>query len=204
MKIVAVGASTGGPVVLKAILCALPKNFPAPVLIVQHIATGFTEGLADWLAQSSGVPVHVAAPGEALLPGHVYVAPDGLHMQLAPDGRIALSADPPFNGHRPSVSHLFRSVAAALGRNAAGVLLTGMGRDGAEELKLMKDAGAVTIAQSADSCVVPGMPGEAIRLGAATHVLSPERIAETLAVLFAAPAAAISHPGGARRSDGSE
>ena len=195
MKLVAMGASTGGPVVLKAILSALPKNFPAPILIVQHIATGFTAGLVEWLAQSSAVPVHVAAPGQRLLPGHVYVAPDGFHMKLAKDSTIALGADAPESGHRPSVSHLFRSVAAALGRSAVGVLLTGMGKDGAEELKLMKDAGAVTIAQSEASCVVPGMPGEAIQLGAATYILPPERIAETLATLF---------PGAARQPDGSD
>lgn len=183
VKLVAVGASTGGPIALKTILSELPKDFPVPVLIVQHIATGFTQGFVEWLAQSSGLAVHVATHGEYLLPAHVYVAPDGFHMKLASAGRIALSSDLPENGHRPAVSHLFRSVAAVLGRNAIGVLLTGMGKDGAEELKLMKEKGAVTIAQDQESSIVHGMPGEAISLDAATHVLSPDRIAEALGSL---------------------
>jgi two-component system chemotaxis response regulator CheB len=107
-------------------------------------------------------------------------------MKLTRDGGIAIAAEAPENGHCPSVSQLFRSVAAAVGRDAVAVLLTGMGKDGAAELKLLKDAGAITIAQSEDSCAVPGMPGEAIRLGAATHVLPPERIGEMLVTLAAA------------------
>jgi len=180
VKLVAIGASTGGPIALKTILSGLPKAFPVPILMVQHIATGFTQGFVEWLAQSSGFAIHVATHGDYLLPGHVYVAPDGFHMKLESSGRIALSSDRPENGHRPSVSHLFRSVATVFGRNAVGVLLTGMGKDGAEELKLMKEKGAVTIAQDQESSIVHGMPGEAISLDAATHVLSPDRIAEAL------------------------
>ena len=183
VKLVAIGASTGGPIVLQTILSALPKHFPVPILIVQHIATGFTEALVAWLAQSSGFAVHVAAHDEYPLPGHAYVAPDGSHMKLAQGGRIALSADAPENGHRPSVSHLFRSVATALGRNALGVLLTGMGTDGAEELRLMREKGAVTIAQDQASSIVHGMPGQAISLEAAAYVLSPAEIAAALAKL---------------------
>lgn len=183
VKLVAIGASTGGPVVLKTILSGLPKNFPVPILIVQHIATGFTQGLVEWLAQTSGFPVHVATHEKYPLPGHAYVAPDGHQMKLAADGRIVLNGDAPENGHRPSVSCLFRSVAAARGRNVIGVLLTGMGKDGAEELKLMKEKGAVTVAQDFETSVVHGMPGEAIQLNAAMHILSPDEIAAVLGSL---------------------
>lgn len=183
VKLVAIGASTGGPVVLKTILSGLPKNFPVPILIVQHIATGFTQGLVEWLAQASGFPVHVATHETYPLPGHAYVAPDGYQMKLALDGRIMLNGDAPENGHRPSVSCLFRSVAAARGRNVIGVLLTGMGKDGAEELKLMKEKGAVTVVQDFETSVVHGMAGEAIQLNAAMHVLSPDEIAAVLGSL---------------------
>jgi two-component system chemotaxis response regulator CheB len=183
IKLVAIGASTGGPPALQTILAGLPKDFPVPVLIVQHIAAGFTQGLVDWLAQSSKLPVHLPAHGQLVLPGSVYVAPDGLHMAIGADGRIQLTADQPENGLRPSVSCLFRSVAKAYGPSAIGVLLTGMGRDGAWELKLMKEQGAPTIAQDRDTSVVHGMPGEAIRLGGASYVLSPEKICMALASL---------------------
>ena len=176
IRIVAIGASTGGPPVLQTILAGLPRNFPVPVLIVQHIAAGFTQGFVDWLAQSSSLPVHVPAHGQSVLPGQAYVAPDGLHMAVGADGRIQLRTDAPENGLRPSVACLFRSVAKAFGQSAVGVLLTGMGKDGASELKLMKEQGAVTIAQDRDTAVVHGMPGEAIRLGAATYVLPPDKI----------------------------
>ncbi|TAK50489.1 MAG: chemotaxis-specific protein-glutamate methyltransferase CheB [Betaproteobacteria bacterium] len=179
-RLVAIGASTGGPIVLRAILAGLPGNFSVPILIVQHIAPGFTDGFVEWLGQASGFAVHVAADAVHPLPGHAYVAPDGLHIKLRHDGAITLSRDAPQNGHRPSVSCLFRSVAAVLGRNAIGVLLTGMGKDGAEELKLMRDRGAVTIAQDRDTSVVHGMPGEAVSLDAASYVLSPPEIAAAL------------------------
>jgi two-component system chemotaxis response regulator CheB len=181
--IVAIGASTGGPIALKTILSELPKNFALPLLVVQHIAPGFTDGLADWLAQTSKFAVRVAVHGETPAPAQAYVAPDRLHMELAHDGTIALAEQAPENGHRPSVSHLFRSVAAVAGRNAIGVLLTGMGRDGADELKLMQETGAITIVQDRASSVIYGMPGEAINLGAARHVLPPAAIAALLAQL---------------------
>jgi two-component system, chemotaxis family, protein-glutamate methylesterase/glutaminase len=180
IKVVALGTSTGGPPVLQTILAGLPKDFPIPVLIVQHIAAGFLPGLVDWLTQTTGYPIQIAAHGEALLPGHAYLAPDGYHLGLGGSGQIALSKQDPENGLRPSVSYLFRSVAAVCGANAVGVLLTGMGRDGADELKLLKELGAATIAQDAESSVVHGMPGEAIKLGAATYVLPPDKIPAVL------------------------
>lgn len=183
IRLVAIGASTGGPIVLQTILTALPKDFRVPVVIVQHMAAGFIPGFVEWLAQTSGRPVHVATHGETLLPGHVYVAPDRFQMKVEMGAKISLTHDEPENGLRPSVSYLFRSVASAYGPNAVGVLLTGMGKDGAEELKLMKQRGAVTLAQDKDSSVVHGMPGEAIRLEAATYVFPPEKIAAALAGL---------------------
>jgi two-component system chemotaxis response regulator CheB len=183
IKVVAMGASTGGPIVLKTILAGLPRNFPVPILIVQHIAGGFTAGLADWLAQASGMQVRIAHHDEIPLPGTAYVAPDGLHMAFSRERRIALSDDAPESGYRPSVARLFRSAATVFGSQAAGVLLTGMGVDGAAELRLMRERGAVTIAQDRESSVVHGMPGEAIRLQAAAYVLSPAEIAAALARL---------------------
>ncbi|MDD5209176.1 MAG: chemotaxis-specific protein-glutamate methyltransferase CheB [Elusimicrobiales bacterium] len=184
IQLVAIGASTGGPPALHKILSALPRDLAAPVLIVQHIAAGFTAGFVEWLGGASSFPVHIAAQGETPLPGHAYVAPDGFHMGVSGGPRIELSDQAPENGLRPSVNHLFRSVARVLGPRAVGVLLTGMGRDGADELKTMKDKGAVTIAQDEASSVVHGMPGEAVKLGAATYILPPEGIASMLAGLI--------------------
>lgn len=181
VKLVAVGASTGGPPVLETILAGLPKDFPAPIVIVQHMAPGFIQGFAQWLGQSCSLPVQVAAHGELIRPGLVYFAPDGFQMGVEAGGRVSLSKEEPENGLRPSVAHLFRSVARTFGQQAVGVLLTGMGKDGAEELKLMRDQGALTLAQDEESSVVFGMPGEAVSLGAAMYVLSPEKIAATLA-----------------------
>ena len=183
IQAVAIGASTGGPPVLQKILSELPQGFPVPVLIVQHIAQGFTEGFAEWISNASGFPVRVASHGERLAPRHGYVAPDGFHLGLENGLRIALSSLAPENGMRPSVSYLFRSIAQVLGPAAVGVMLTGMGRDGAEELKTLKEMGAITIAQDEESSVVHGMPGEAIKLGAATYVLPPESIAAALVSL---------------------
>jgi two-component system chemotaxis response regulator CheB len=183
MRLVAIGASTGGPPALRMILSGLPKDFPLPVLIVQHIATGFTQGFVEWLAQSSNLPVQLPANGQQVVPGQVYVAPDGFHMTIGIDGRISLNTGEPENGLCPSVSYLFRSVAKAYGECAIGVLLTGMGKDGALELKSMKEQGAVTIAQDKETSVVHGMPGEAIRLGGATYILPPERISMVLTSL---------------------
>ncbi len=180
VKVIAMGASTGGPPVLQTILAMLPRDFPLPVLIVQHIASGFVTSFVEWLAQPSHLPVHVAMNGEYIAPGHVYVAPDEFQMKVECGGRIILTKDEPENGLRPSVSYLFRSLAAVYGDEAVAVLLTGMGRDGAEELRLLKGKGAVTIAQDKDSSVVHGMPGEAIKLDAATYILAPDKIAAVL------------------------
>jgi two-component system, chemotaxis family, protein-glutamate methylesterase/glutaminase len=178
--LVGIGASTGGPPVLQTILSGLPKRFPSPLLIVQHIARGFLPGMVEWLNQTTGLHIQVAAHGIQPLPGHAYIAPDDFHLGIGPDGHISLARRPPENGLRPAVSWLFRSLADHCGSSAIGVLLTGMGKDGAAELKLMKDRGAITIAQDRESSVVHGMPGEAIALGGATHILPADRIATIL------------------------
>jgi len=183
ISVLGIGASTGGPPVLQTILIGLSKSFPVPILIVQHIAQGFLSGLAEWLSQTTGLQVHIAAYGVCPLPGHVYLAPDNFHMGIGPGGRILLTKEELENGLRPAVSYLFRSLAEMCGPRSVGILLTGMGSDGAAELKLMRDKGAVTIAQDSESSIVHGMPGEAIAMGGATHVLPPDKIAELLLTL---------------------
>ena len=186
IDLVAVGASTGGPVALHALLAGLHASFAVPIVIVQHISTGFSDGLALWLERGTSRKVRVAADGDRLEPGCVLIAPDGVHMVVrAPragesSGHVRLEPGEPENGFRPSVAPLFRSAAQEFGRRAAGLLLTGMGRDGAKELKLMRQAGALTIVQDGESAVVNGMPGEAARIGAAMHVMPPETMAVAL------------------------
>lgn len=183
IKAVVIGASTGGPPVIQTILSGLPRNFSFPILIVQHIAHGFLEGLVDWLRHTTSHPVNIAIHGERAVKGHVYFAPNNLHIGIDCNMRITLSTAEPEHGVRPSVSYLFRSAANSLGPSSAGVLLTGMGKDGAEELKLMKDAGAVTFVQDKESAVVYGMPGEALKLEAASLVAAPEKISGALLAL---------------------
>lgn len=183
ISVIGIGASTGGPLVLQTILRSLPKDFGVPILVVQHIAQGFLPGLVEWLNETRTLHVQVAAHDEIPMGGHVYFAPDNLHLGISRSGRLRLVRATPENSLRPAVSYLFRSLAEALGANAVGVLLTGMGKDGASELKLMKDRGATTLVQDRDSSVVYGMPREAIELGGATQVLPAEKIADTLVAI---------------------
>lgn len=187
-KIVAIGASTGGPPVLKELLESLPENFSAPIAIVQHIARNFTAGLVEWLDRSTSLNVRIAKNRERPEAGNVYVAPDGLQMKFDFSGHVILTDDPPENGLKPSVSYLFRSVADVFAEKAVAVLLTGMGRDGANELKTLRDRGAVTIAQDKETSVIHGMPGEAIKLGAASHIAAPDKIVGLLMRLIGAGA----------------
>lgn len=180
IKLVAIGASTGGPLVIRTILNGLPPAFPAPVMIVQHMVPEFIPGFVEWLRHTACLDVRLAADGEALQAGKVYIAPGGCQTGIGPDGKIVLTQNPAWNGHRPSVSYLFRAAAEIFSNKAIGVLLTGMGSDGAAELRLMREKGAVTIAQDEPTSTVFGMPGEAIKLQAATYVLPPEQIAATI------------------------
>jgi two-component system chemotaxis response regulator CheB len=169
--------------VLKTILCGLPKTLSVPVFVVQHMAKGFIGSFADWMNQACELPVHLAADGMLPIPGHIYIAPDDFHMTVTRKG-IALVPAEADTIICPSISHLFRSVAEVYGKHAVGVLLSGMGKDGAEELKRMEQLGALTMVQDAESSVVYGMAREAVRLGAATYEFSPEQLALTLNTLL--------------------
>jgi two-component system, chemotaxis family, protein-glutamate methylesterase/glutaminase len=179
-RVIAVGASTGGTEALRVFIGGLPVNCPG-VLVVQHMPEKFTASFAQRLDQLSRVSVQEAQNGDRLLPGHVLIAPGNRHLLLKRHGaqyHVEIREGPLVSRHRPSVDVLFRSVARYAGRNAIGVIMTGMGDDGARGLKEMKDAGAVTFAQDEASCVVFGMPQEAIRLGAADHVAPLEQLAQ--------------------------
>jgi len=179
-EVVVLGASLGGPRALAQLLRALPGDLPVPIAVVQHMAEGFTEGLAQWLAQEAALEVRTAADRDVLKPGRVLIAPSGRHLVLA-DGYVRLGDEPPVETFRPSVSVLFASAARVYGARACGVLLTGMGRDGAAGLRQMKEAGALTIAQDEGSSAVFGMPRAAIELGAVDRVLPLEEIAPAIA-----------------------
>ena len=184
LRLLALGSSTGGPGALTELLRALPAGFRTPVLSVQHIASSepFAVAFSDWLADQTGRSVSYAVDGMLLsgLTGRVVLAPPDRHIAVR-DGKVHLSGGPPRHSCRPSVDVLFDSVATEFGASAAGCLLTGMGRDGAEGLLRMRAAGALTFAQDEASCVVYGMPREAAMLGAAAYVLPPARMAARLA-----------------------
>jgi two-component system chemotaxis response regulator CheB len=180
-RMVLLGTSTGGPPALAAVLGSLPESFPAPVLAVQHISVGFLQGFVDWLDSVVAVRVKVAERGERPLPGTVYFAPEQHHLVLDAQRRLAFSREEPRDGHRPSASVLFESAAEVLGPSAIGVLMTGMGSDGAAGLLKLKEAGGRTICQDEESCIVFGMPSVAIDLGAAETVVPLDAIAAAVA-----------------------
>ncbi|MGD9754901.1 MAG: chemotaxis response regulator protein-glutamate methylesterase [Acidimicrobiia bacterium] len=178
-RLLAIGASTGGTEAIREVLALLPADAP-PTLITQHIPEAFSAAFADRLDRASAMRVSQAVHGEQILPGHAYVAPGNQHLRVKRSGArfiCRLDGGDPVNRHRPSVDVLFESVAHEIGINAIGVLLTGMGADGADGLKRMRDAGAPTIAQDEATSVVWGMPGEAVRRGGADEVLPLGRIA---------------------------
>ncbi len=182
-QVIAIGASAGGPVALYKILGALPADFSVPIAVVQHMAEGFVEGMVRWL--NGGTPLHVtqAQHGQIVRGGQVVVAGSGAHLTLRRVGnevRVALTADRGDNPYLPSVDVLFASVAENFGAQAMGVLLTGMGADGAQGLLAMRELGARTIVQDQRSCLVYGMPGAAVSLGAAEQVVPLEQIAATI------------------------
>ena len=176
-EIVAIGSSTGGPAALHKLLAGLPGSFPLPVVVVQHISFGFVKGLAEWLNEACQVRVKVAEQGERLQAGTVYIAPDEYHLLVDRFNKINLSSADPVGGFRPSVTPLFQAVAHSYGAAAIGVILTGMGSDGAAGMLAMKQAGALNLAQDEASCVVFGMPKEAIALGAVQHVVPLDKMA---------------------------
>jgi two-component system chemotaxis response regulator CheB len=181
VTIAAIAASTGGPAALATILGALPAGAPVPILVVQHIAAGFHQGLVNWLDGVSPLTVRLARDGQPLRAGEVLVAPPDAHLGVTGRGRVALSAGPPIGAHRPSGTHLFRSVAHTHGAGAVGVVLTGMGDDGAAGLRALKDAGGLILAQDETTSAVYGMPRQAVATGAVDQVLPLSQIAGALA-----------------------
>ncbi|OGB22390.1 MAG: chemotaxis response regulator protein-glutamate methylesterase [Burkholderiales bacterium RIFCSPLOWO2_02_FULL_57_36] len=179
-KLVAIGASTGGPVVLRDILAELSYGYALPIVIVQHMSPGFLGGFSEWLSTAAKFPVAVAEHGALLAGGTAYLAPDGFQLGVTKDLHITLSRPILEHGMAPSVSHLFRSIHKDLCPGTAAVLLTGMGKDGALELRWLKENGAVTIVQDRATAAVYGMPGEAIRQDAAQMVLAPAEIGKAL------------------------
>ena len=182
-ELVAVGASTGGPAALATILRGLPAAIPVPVLVVQHITPGFDAALASWLDETTPLAVRLAADGQRPRPGEVVIAPAGAHLGLSGD-RVELRDGPPLNGHRPSATHLFASVARALGPHAVGVILTGMGSDGAAGLLELRRTGGTVLAQDEASCVVPGMPAAAVAAGAVDQVVPLGELAARIAAAW--------------------
>lgn len=181
-KIIAIGASTGGTEAIRQVLVPLPPTSPA-LLITQHMPPGFTRSFAERLDKLCQISVKEAEDGERVMPGHAYIAPGDIHMELARSGanyHIKLNDAPPVNRHRPSVDILFHSVARTAGSNAVGVILTGMGNDGAAGLLAMRNAGAKTLAQSEKTCVVFGMPREAIAAGAACDIVDLDNVSQKM------------------------
>lgn len=181
VRALGLAASTGGPAALYQLLELLPARLQVPVLVVQHIASGFAPGLALWLGSATSLPVRLAEQGQPLTPGTVYVAPDGQHLTVSRQSRVELVTAPPVAGFRPSATVLFTSLAEAYGAEAAAVVLTGMGADGLEGARALRRAGAAVLAQDADSSVVFGMPRAVIEAGLATSVGTVPQLALTLA-----------------------
>jgi two-component system chemotaxis response regulator CheB len=182
-RVLGIGASVGGPPALATILGRLPEDFPLPVLIVQHMAPGFGDGLAQWLDRSVPPPVALAVDGAVLQAG-VWMAPEDAHLRLEPTMRLSLDRETERGAHRPSLDVLFESLASAVGDGAVGVVLTGMGRDGADGVHAIGEAGGLTIAQDEETSAVFGMPGAAIETGV-DFVLPLEELASRLASLRA-------------------
>jgi two-component system, chemotaxis family, protein-glutamate methylesterase/glutaminase len=182
-RLIAIGTSTGGTQALEAVLTAVPR-LGVGIVVVQHMPEKFTAAFAGRLNSVCESDVSEACDGDRVLPGRVLIAPGGRHMSVRRDGaqyRVHVSDGPPVNRHKPSVDVLFRSVAECAARNAMGVIMTGMGDDGARGLKQMRDAGAHTVAQDEATCVVYGMPGEAVKLGAAEAEVPLQQIPQMLA-----------------------
>lgn len=185
-QLVAIGASAGGPAALVQLLQGIPADFPAAIVLVQHVDQVFAAGMADWLAQSSAVPVRLARDGESPQRGAALLAGTNQHLRLLADGRLAYTVEPgDYSAYRPSIDLFFESVATHWSGRAAGVLLTGMGRDGALGLRQMRERGFLTIAQDKQSSAVYGMPKAAARLQAAMEICPLQQIAPRLLSFFA-------------------
>jgi two-component system, chemotaxis family, protein-glutamate methylesterase/glutaminase len=185
IKIVTIGASTGGPQALQKVFSTLPSNFPVPIICTQHISTGFLQGLIDWLALKCRLKISIAKEGELPLPGSVYFAPDNAHLALDLLGRFMYQASGTIDGHCPSITVMFSSIAKHYGKATLGILLTGMGKDGAIGMKEISQAGGITIAQDEASSIIFGMPKEAIALGGVKYILPVQEISSSLLKIVA-------------------
>jgi len=183
-RLVAIGSSAGGPAALEVLLKSLEQDFNAAIVLVQHVDQGFAAGMAEWLSSASGLPVRLAREGEAPQPGQVLLAGTDHHIRLLKDGTLAYTAEPVNAIYRPSIDVFFERVARFWQGDAVGVLLTGMGRDGAQGLKLMREQGFLTIAQDQQSSAVYGMPKAAAAIDAAVEIRALERIAPRLMEIF--------------------
>lgn len=184
-KIIAVGSSTGGTEALKKLVSMLPQDAPA-IVVTQHLPVAFSASFAKHIQEAGVMNACVANDGQLILPGNIYIAPGDQHLRVDRDGAryiCRLNDGPPVNRHKPSVEVLFQSVADNVGKNAIGVMLTGMGADGAKAMLSMREAGAINIAQDEATSVVWGMPGEAFKQGAVHHLLPLDSIAEQILVL---------------------
>lgn len=183
-KVVAIAASTGGPAALFRVLSALPEDLPIPILIVQHISRGFGQGLVDWLDGTTNLRVKTAQQGESLRPGQVLIAPDDRHMLVGSGDKIRLQERQPGEGICPSADPLFESLSRVFGKKTLAVIMTGMGRDGVEGLRKLKAKGGHVLAQDEASCVVFGMPKEALAAGLVDQVIPLDHIAATIVDLI--------------------
>jgi chemotaxis response regulator CheB len=183
-RIVAIGSSAGGPMALMAVLSALPKSFPAAIVIIQHVDEQFAPGMAQWLGDGAELPVRVAKEGDRPAAGTALLAATNDHLVFKTSSRLGYSGEPRELSYRPSVDVFFDSLSELWPGDAVGVLLTGMGRDGAQGLKKMRNKGHYTIAQDETTSAVYGMPKAAATLGAAMDILPVERIAARLIEIF--------------------
>jgi two-component system response regulator WspF len=183
-RIVAIGSSAGGPMALSAVLAPLPKAFPAAIVIIQHVDEQFAAGMAQWLSSSSELPVRVAKEGDRPAAGTALLAATNDHLVFNSNGRLGYTGEPRELSYRPSVDVFFESLSELWSGDAVGVLLTGMGRDGALGLKKMRNKGHYTIAQDEATSAVYGMPKAAATLGAAVDILPVGRIAQRLIEIF--------------------
>lgn len=181
--VVAIGASSGGPRVIEALLSSLPSTYALGIVVIQHMSDGFTTSMLRWLRERCALQIKVADEGDAIVPRRVLFTPEASHLIVGIGGRVHLSDAEPVNGHRPSIDVTFKSIAKVYGARSAGVLLTGMGSDGAQGLLAIRQAGGITLAQDEESSPIFGMPRAAIELGAAQQVLAPNGIIRCLNAL---------------------
>lgn len=183
LKVIGIASSTGGPSALAAVLGDLPADYPLPILVVQHVSPGFTTGLVEWLGSVTKMQVDVATYGDRLKPGTIVFAPDDYHLQVTQSGEFELAHSPAYKGLRPSANPLFESLARHYGKKSVGIILTGMGDDGANGMESLHNAGGLTIAQNKESCVVYGMPNEAVIRNAVDAQMNLTEIASFLKYL---------------------